>query len=195
MNLAQNAASVGLEMINRLFSGASLTMYSGTQPATPETALSGNTALVAFTYASPAFSSPPTFGSGKETASASFAAASVLPEAAGTTTFARATLTAATWTASHTYAYGTIVSNSSNFYLCVGGGTSAASGGPTASTEAVIDNTVTWNFIGATAGQGNVLADFTCGTTTSFDIQLGSTTITLGVPVDISSYSQSLPAV
>jgi hypothetical protein len=194
MNTAKITGAIGLELLNRLFAGATLTMYSGTQPATPETALSGNTALVTFTYSTPAFGAP-TFGSSLMTATATFVAASVSPSNSGTVTFARATLNSiGAWAGTTTYAYGNIVTNSSNYYLCVGHGTSAGSGGPTTTAEGISDNTVTWNYIGATSGQGSTVADYTCGTSGT-DIILGSTSINTGVPVDITSFTQSIPVV
>lgn len=193
MNLAQIAGAVGLELINRLFNGATLTLYSGTQPATPETALSANTALVSFVFSNPPFGGP-TYGSSKMTATATFVAASVNPTNSGTTTFGRVTLAASAWVSTHAYVYGAIVSNSGNFYLCAGNGTSASSGGPTATTEGILDNTVTWNYIGSTTGQGNVLGDYTCGTSGT-DIVLGTTTITVGTNCDITTFTQSIPVV
>lgn len=193
MNLALVAGAIGIQAVNRLLAGATLTMYSGTQPATPETALSGNTSLVVFTFSTPAFGTPSHSGS-NETATASFVSASVNPASNGTVSFARATLNAAAWTATHAYTYGTIVSNAGSFFVCVGAGTSAGSGGPSTTGEGIADGTVMWNFIGATTGQGNVVADYTCGTSGT-DIVLGSTTITTGVPVNITSFTQSIPVV
>lgn len=192
MNLAQIAGAIGLELLNRLFAGATLTIYSGTQPATPETALAGNTALATFTFATPAFAEP-AYSSPNMTAAGSFVAATVSPGNSGTAVFARATLNAiGAWTATHGYNYGDIVTNSGNYYLCVGKGTSAGSGGPTTLVEGIADNTVTWNYIGSTSGQGNVLGDYTCGTSAT-DIVLSTTTITVGVNVDMTSFTQSIP--
>jgi hypothetical protein len=101
------------------------------------------------------------------------------------------------WTASHAYTFGTIVTNSSNFYLCTGAGTSAASGGPTTTAQGISDGTtdpVTWCYIGSTSGQGNVVADYTVGTSGT-DIIVGSTALSTGVPVDITSFTLSIPVV
>ncbi len=89
MNVAQNTASVGLAAIAALFNDGTLTIYSGAMPASPETALSGNTELVQFTFAPTAFGAP-SFASGYETISASFANVTVNPVASGTAAFARA---------------------------------------------------------------------------------------------------------
>jgi len=49
--LSQVCAQVEAQSLNTAsyFGGATLTIYTGTQPANPQTALSGNTALAAFT--------------------------------------------------------------------------------------------------------------------------------------------------
>lgn len=199
MNLAKVAGAVGLELINRMFSGASFTIYSGTQPTTPETALASNTALATFSFTTNPFGVP-AFASGLMTAIGNLTAASQAPSASGTASFARATLTATAWTATHATAYGAIVSSSGFFFLATGSGTTGSTapsptGGVNGSGEGILDGSVTWLCIGSSTGQGNVLADYTCGTTTGFDVQLGSTTITTGVPVNISSFGQSLPTV
>jgi hypothetical protein len=53
---------------------------------------------------------------------------------------------ASAWTPNTIYAPGTIVANGLNAYVCVAGGTSAPSGGPTGAGNAIIDGGVTWNF-------------------------------------------------
>ncbi len=192
MNLAQISGGVGLALINRLYNAAVLTMYSGTQPATPETALSGNTALVAWTFSGPPFTEP-TYGSSKMTATASLVQSSVNPSNNGTVTFARCVITSSAWAVSTAYTYGTIRSANSNNYLCVGAGTSAGSGGgPSTTVEGIADGTVTWNYIGPTTS--TVLADYTVGTSGT-DIIVGTTTISVGTNVNISSFTQSIPVV
>jgi hypothetical protein len=193
MNVSQIMGNQGLEIMNRMFAAAVLTMYSGTMPATPETALSGNTALVAWTFNTTGpFTSPPTFGSSKMTAAANLVASSVNPTSNGTVVFARCVITTSAWAVSTAYAYGTIRSNSGNNYLCVGAGTSAGSGGPTTTVEGITDGTVTWNYIGSTTS--TVLSDYTVGTSAS-DIIVGTTTISVGTNVNISSFTQSIPVV
>lgn len=192
MNLAKISAYAVMQAVGLLFDGGSLVFYSGTQPSTPETALSGNTALATFTFSATAYGAP-AFSSSNEQITASFAASTVTPSNSGTCTFARATLASAAWAASHSYSLGAIVSNNSNFYVCVGAGTSAASGGPTTTAAGIVDGTAVWNYIGATAGQGNVLADFTVGTSGT-DIIVGSTSFSTGVQVNLSSFVLELPA-
>lgn len=55
---------------------------------------------------------------------------------------------AAAWLANTAYAVGQTVSNGGNVYICTIGGTSAGSGGPTGTGLGIVDNTVTWNFVG-----------------------------------------------
>jgi hypothetical protein len=88
MNLSQTAATAALNAITALMNGGSLTFYSGTMPATPETALSGNTTLATFIFAAAAFSAP-AYTSPDEKATASFVNATVTPVATGTVSFAR----------------------------------------------------------------------------------------------------------
>lgn len=193
MNLAQISGGYGLNFVNMMHNGATMTWYQGTQPATPETALSGNTSTAVWTFSSPAFGTP-SYASSKMTATASFTSATETPTANGTVTFARVTMPSTAWTASHAYTFGTVVTNSSNFYFCTGAGTSASSGGPTTTVQGITDGTVTWCYIGATSGQGNVVADYTIGTSGT-DIIVGSTTLSTGVPVDITSFTLSIPVV
>lgn len=90
MNVAQNTASVGLSAIDVLYNNGFLDVYSGTQPATPETALSGNTLLVGAVFSATAFGTP-TYASSKMSATGSFTAGSYAPASSGTATFARQT--------------------------------------------------------------------------------------------------------
>lgn len=89
MNLSTSAAAAALDAVKALYNSGTLVFYSGTQPTTPETALSGNTALVTFTFSATAYGSD-SFTSGNEQATASFVSSSVAPTASGTATFARA---------------------------------------------------------------------------------------------------------
>lgn len=88
MNNARNTATVGLNAMNALCNGGTLTIYSGSMPASPQAALSGNVALATFTFAATAFGTP-TFNSNFMQATAAFVSASVNPLASGTAGFAR----------------------------------------------------------------------------------------------------------
>lgn len=89
MQLAQTAGESALNAVTALLNGGTLVFFSGTEPSTPETALSGNTTLATFTFSSTAFSSA-TVSGGNAQATASFTASTVTPAANGTVTFARA---------------------------------------------------------------------------------------------------------
>lgn len=73
---------------------------------------------------------------------------------------ADATLAAATaWAPSTVYALGDVRTNAGNIYVVTVPGTSAGSGGPTGTGTAIVDNTVTWRFVGT--GTAFALVDFT----------------------------------
>jgi hypothetical protein len=58
------------------------------------------------------------------------------------------------WAPTTAYLQGAVVSNGGNVYVCVIGGTSAASGGPTTTLAAIqADGTVSWGYMGPTAAQ------------------------------------------
>lgn len=54
------------------------------------------------------------------------------------------------WAATTVYAVGARRKNGGNVYQAVLGGTSAASGGPSGTRDDIVDNTVTWKYIGPT---------------------------------------------
>lgn len=56
------------------------------------------------------------------------------------------------WVASTAYTVGLRVVNVGNVYQCTTAGTSAASGGPTGTSSAITDGTVTWSYLGANGG-------------------------------------------
>lgn len=172
-----NSATWGLNNILPLFNNGTLIMYNNPQPASPETALAGtNTALCTFTFSAAAFAAP-SGTAPNDSATASFSASSVTPGANGTVTFARGTLHSSAWTTAATYAsLFTVVTNSSNFYILTKTGTAAASGGPSGTTNAVVDGGCQWAYYAASSGQNNVLADFSVGTSAS-DIIIGNTSI------------------
>lgn len=193
MNVAQATAAYALQAYTSLFNGAVMTIYSGTQPASPETALSGNTALVAFTFASPPFGSA-SFGSGFESQTASFVSSSVTPSNNGTATFARVVISSSAWVANHAYSLGAIVNNGGNVYICVDPGTSAGSGGPSGTGLGIQDNTAAWNYVCSNTSPNNTLCDLTVGTSGT-DVVIGSTSISTSVNVSITSAKIQLPAV
>lgn len=158
MNTAQNTAGVALAAACALSNGGTLVLLNGTMPATPETALSGNTTLATATYAATAFGAP-SWSSPNMQASASFTS-NVNPVANGGATFARGYKSDGTtvvadytvgsaWIASNVTAVGQYCTNGGNTYQATAAGTTAASGGPTGTGSSIVDGTVTWKYIGA----------------------------------------------
>lgn len=195
MNLSQYSGALALVGYTNLYGGATLTLYSGTMPVSPETALSGNTALVAFTFATPGFTGVPTTSGGFDKLTASFTSNSANPTNTGTATFARATFPSNAWQSSHAYTRGAIVSNSSSYYVCTVSGTSAGSGGPGTTAYGIVDGTAAWDYIGATASAGvTVLGDYTVGTSGT-DIIIGNTNVQVGTSVTITSFILQVPVV
>lgn len=70
---------------------------------------------------------------------------------------------AAAWATGTAYSVGDIVRNDSpeNIYVCAIAGTSAGAGGPTGEGTAIVDNTVTWRFVGDGEGYATVAAEAT----------------------------------
>jgi hypothetical protein len=88
MNAAKSAISTGLSALNALLNGGTLVIYSGGQPATPETALSGQVALLTYVFTTPAFGTP-AFSGGYMQALAGFVTNTVTPGVSGTAGWAR----------------------------------------------------------------------------------------------------------
>jgi hypothetical protein len=88
MKIAQASGAALIAALGALANGGTLVIYSGTQPANPDTALSGNTALATFTFSATAFGSA-SHVSNSEQIAASFVAGTVVAAASGTATFAR----------------------------------------------------------------------------------------------------------
>jgi hypothetical protein len=188
------AASNALAVVTNFLSNGYLRLYSGTQPSTPETALSGNTLLATFQFATPAFGSA-SLSSGYEQQTASFAASSVAPAANGTVTFARASINALSWATSTSYSYGQIVTSNSNLYFCTKAGTSSSSSGSAPSGTTIpytSDGTVVWQYIAASTA--TVVADFTVNTSGA-DIIIGNNVLSTTINVTITSFILQIPAV
>lgn len=88
MNAAKATVSAGLSAMNALLNGGTLVIYDGAQPATPETALSGQVALLTYTFTTPAFGTP-AFSGGAMQASAGFVTNAITPTVSGTAAWAR----------------------------------------------------------------------------------------------------------
>lgn len=88
MKIAAASGAPMLDALKALANGGTLVLYSGTQPANPDTALSGNTALATFQFSATAFGADSLVG-GFQQATASFAAQTVTAVASGTAAFGR----------------------------------------------------------------------------------------------------------
>lgn len=184
MNLSQHAASTGLAAINALYNGATLTLYSGPIPTSPEAAIgTGNTALATFTFANPSFSTP-AYSTYQMETQASFAATSVTPAAAGTACFARAVASSyatvladytvgMAWAASTPVVVGQYVANNGNTYVCVTAGTTASAGGPSGTGANIADGGAQWSWINAG----------------SPDVVLSEVTLSTAAPVSLNAFA------
>ena len=178
MNASQALVSAGLAAAAATLNGGSLIFYSGAMPATPETALSGNTALCTATYSATAFGTP-TFTSPNMVATASFSASSFTPTATGNCTFARGLTSGSAacadftvgspWIASQAVALGQYCTSGGNTYKCTTAGTSSTT--TPSGTTTFTDGTVTWTYVGA--GQ-------------QFDILLNNAIIQTSVPITLT---------
>ena len=187
MNTSQTFAGTALAAGAALLNSGAFTFYSGTMPASPETSLSGNTSLCAFTFSSTAFGTP-SYSSGYMSAAASFTESAETPSAGGTANFIRATESGGTavadftvqapWAASTAVIVGQYVTNGGNSYVCTTAGTTASSGGPSGTGTGIDDGTAVWSYSAAGA-----------------DYTLGNAVLQTGTPLTMTSFSLKLPAV
>lgn len=105
MKITTATADAALSAVGALLNGGTLIIYSGTEPTTASTALSGNTVLAQLTFNATAFGSPATDDQDatarKITANAITADSSA--DASGTATFFRAYKSTGTTTADVVY--------------------------------------------------------------------------------------------
>jgi len=183
MNLATGPGSLAISGYTNLFNGATLTLYSGTIPATPETAASG-TSLYTFTFATPAFSTLATTG-GYDSLTAAFSGSGTYV-AGGTVGYARATIATPAARANTTaYTRGNLVTASSNLYVCIAPGTTSGTSTLTTTGYGIVDGTAAFDYVGASTL--TTLADYTTGLTGT-DIVLANMTVSSGVTVSITSF-------
>lgn len=186
MNASQSGVGVALSAYCALYNSGTLVFLSGTMPATPETALSGNTTLCTATYSATAYGAA-SFSSPNMVATASFTAGSYTPTAAGTSTFARGYKSDGTtvegdftvgsaWIASQAAVLGQYCLSSGNTYKVTTAGTSSTT--TPSGTTTFTDGTVTWTYVGA--GQ-------------LFDVLISNPAIQLAVPVSVSQ-TMKMPA-
>lgn len=99
------------------------------------------------------------------------------------------------WTASTVYAAGALVKNGGKLYYCTAGGTSAASGGPTGTTAAIADGTVTWAYCAAVPAFDRKLGDVTG---LMYEAQYGYMQSLAGTNIDLDApiygYVKTVPA-
>ena len=88
MKIAQVTGQAALNAITALLNNGTMVVYSGTQPTNPDTALSGNTALVTGTLSATAFGTA-TISGGYAQANASFTSTTPTISVSGTASFAR----------------------------------------------------------------------------------------------------------
>lgn len=190
MNTAQNTASVALVAIGALANSGTLVVYSGAMPATPETALSGNTALVTLDFTASAFNAP-TYSSPDEQTTANFSASSFSPTTAGLANWARAyksdgTTAVADFTVIAPYSaspvftppVGFLTTNAGNTYKATAVTGATAGVAPTGTTTST-DGGVTWTYQGAgTLG----------------DVVISNPNVQTGVPFTSPTMTLKMPA-
>lgn len=189
LHISYAAANAQAAALAALAAGGSLVIYSGVQPATPETFIGASVPLARFALGTPAFGAPV---SGQLTLNTPTPATILATFAAGWfRVFAADGLTAlfdgnvgtavsGAWAPSTNYALGVIKSANGNAYACSSAGQSAATGtGPTTAAGAIVDGTAVWSYLSA--------ADA--------DINFSSASFVAGNTVSISSYTFQVPGV
>lgn len=178
----------------------SLVFYSGTQPATVDTALSGNTALATLTFSTTSFGAP---SGGIATANTITAGTAT---GTGTATFARAFAGNGT-TAVIDYSVGGPASTITNVALTSNIATittSAAHGfavGQTVGITGLTNSALNGSYVVSAVGSSttfsyplthtNISSTSDSGSASGTDINLASTSISTGVVVSISSLTMS----
>lgn len=189
LKISYVAANAQAAAVSALVSGGTLIIYSGTQPATPETTIGNSIALATFALASPAFAAPVsgqitlnpiTPASIVATANATwyriYQSDGVTPVFDGNI----GTIVGGAWAESTTYAINSTVSANGNAYQCMTAGTSASSGtGPGGIGANIVDGTAAWTYLSIANG----------------DINFSSTAFTTGSTVALSSYTFLAPGV
>lgn len=190
MYLASAPGALVLNSFSPIFNNATLTVYAGAPPGTAEASLSGNTQLVQYTFSATAFATVATSG-GFDVQTSSFVSSSATPTNTGTATFARANFVPSVWAGTTGYLVGQVVSNNSNYYMCILSGTSASSGGPTGTGLAQKDSGTAWSYIGPTTG-GTCIAQLSIGVSGA-DITMANTAIQTGVAATITGLNIQTP--
>lgn len=177
-NKAVGPVGLSLMMYALQFKSATVVVYSGTQPLTPETAIAGgNVALGTFTYATTPFGSYINSG-GFNITTGAFVSTTITPSNAGTASFARVSFTLAAshsgvWTTGQAYTKGDIVTSNSSYWLCIVNGTAGATAPTGTSILGFDDGGSAWCWICPTSS-GQSLVDMTVGATPGFEVQVNS---------------------
>ena len=189
LTISYTAANAQAAAIAALAAGGSLVIYSGTQPATPETAIGASVALATFTLGSPAFSAPvsgqitlnpPTPTSIAANGNASWYRVYQADGATAIFDGNIGTVVGSAWAENTAYAIGAIVSANGNAYQCATAGTSASSGaGPTTTGNSITDGTAVWSYLSIANG----------------DINFNTVAFTAGSTITLSSYTFQIPGV
>ena len=189
LHVSYAAANAQAAALAALAAGGTMTIYSGAQPATPETLIGASVALAVFALGSPAFAAPV---SGQLTlntpAPATIAATGVaawfrVMAADGITPLFDGnvgTVVGGAWAPNSVYAIGNIRSANGNAYVCSTGGVSAGTGtGPSTTAGAITDGTVVWSYLSAAGA----------------DINFSSVSFTSGNTLALSSYTYQVPGI
>lgn len=189
---------LALNLFTLQFKNATMVIWGGTQPSTPEvTVTGGNTTLATFTFAATPFATYVN-SSGYNVQSANFVSSTVTPTNTGTATFARISFVIVSsnggaWTTSTAYTVGDIVTSNTSYWMCISAGTSGATAPTGTNVTSFKDGGSTWAWIQPTAS-GQVIGDFSVGTTSAFDVQVTSTSFLTSVNQTITQFQLQTPA-
>lgn len=189
LHVSYAAANAQASALAALAAGGSMVVYSGTQPATPETSPGSSVVLATFALGAPAFGSPV---SGQLTlvppAPATIAATGVAAwfrvlAADGVTALFDGnigTVVNGTWAQNTSYPIGYIARANGNAYICATPGLSAATGaGPSGTGGSIIDGSAVWSYLSVAGG----------------DLNFSSSSLTAGNTLAVSSYTFQIPGV
>lgn len=189
LHVSYAAANAQAAALAALAAGGSMVIYSGSQPATPETSIGASVALATFVLGSPSFGAPV---SGQLTLTTP---APVTIAATGVATWFRVlgadgvsalfdgnigTVVNGSWAQNTSYPLGYIASANGNAYICATPGLSSATGtGPATTSSAIADGSAVWSYLSAAGG----------------DINFSSVSLTSGNTLALSSYTYQVPGV
>lgn len=192
MNLSTASASAALTAMTEVLGNGNLKLFTGSPPSTPESAASGSL-LATFVFSATPYGAASLVSSTTETVAASFVSTTVTPSGAGTVGYARATITPTAWLASTAFStVNMMVTANSNLYQLLKTGTSTTGGGPSTTANSIADGTCQWQYYGPATAL--TVADYTVGTTSGFDVVVGSTVLSTSVPITLSSFVITTPA-